>query len=231
MGYHLAHPHTMEDFLQIGQTLQTAREARELTLQDATHQTRIPLSILTALENDDYSVFSSSTYARSYLSQYSEFLNVDASHWLDAFEPAEFIHDYHSLSIIDAGEVQQAVQRSRPSSNRKFIPAFLGLLLTATVLYGGYQILKAFEQREIVGEKLAATPIDNKKNADEKPPEVAMEPPIGATPHEPTESTIGNVAIPNITTTTPTQAAPTTPIIDSTPTAPPRAIIIDEDEE
>ena len=127
--------------------------------------------------------------------------------------------------MIDAGEVQQAVQRSRPSSNRKFIPAFLGLLLTATVLYGGYQILKSFEQREIVTEKPTAKPIE-KTITPEKPPEVAIETQEIPPAQESTEATIGNVN----PTTRPVEA-PTAPIIDSTPTAPPRAIIINEEEE
>ncbi len=209
----------MDDFLQIGQTLQTARESRELTFEDATHQTRIPRSVLTALENDDYSVFSSSTYARSYLSQYSEFLGVDASTWLDAFEPAEFVHDYHSFPIIDAGEIKQEVLRGRPTSSRKFIPSFLGLLLTATVLYGGYQILTSFEQREGVIEK-STTKTTDQNVTQENATEVASA--------SPTEVTSGNVSVPN----TPSSIKPTTtaPLIDNTPTAPPRAVIVNEDE-
>ncbi len=212
----------MDDFLQIGKTLQSARESRELTFEDATHQTRIPRSVLSALENDDYSVFSSSTYARSYLSQYSEFLGVDASTWLDAFEPAEFVHDYHSFPIIDAGEIKQEVLRGRPTSSRKFIPSFLGLLLTATVLYGGYQILKSFEQREVVSEK-SNTKTTEQNVTQENATAVASE-----SPHKPAEVTIGNVSVPN----TPSSIKPTTtaPLIDSTPTAPPRAVIVNEDE-
>lgn len=138
----------MDDFLQIGKTLRLAREKLNLSTEDAAHKTRIPLKIIHALESDDYSVFSSSTYARSYLSQYSQYLNLDPSHWLDAFEPAQFAHDYHSFSVIDEVEVRQVTQRANPPSTGKFLPSFLGIMIAALVLYGGYRVIENFEQKE-----------------------------------------------------------------------------------
>ena len=138
----------MEDFLQIGKTLRTTREERQLAVEDAAHQTRIPVKIIRALENDDYSVFSSSTYARSYLSQYSRYLEIDPSPWLDAFEPAEFAHDYHGLSIIDEVEVRRATQRARRPAGTRWVPSFMGTLIAAAVVYGGYRLIENFEVNE-----------------------------------------------------------------------------------
>ena len=73
----------MDNFQQIGKTLRATREECPLAVEDATHQTRIPAKIIRALESDDYSFFSSATYARSYLSQYSRYFEIDPSPWLD----------------------------------------------------------------------------------------------------------------------------------------------------
>lgn len=82
----------MEDISdQIGERLTKAREKAGLTVDDVMFKTRIPRSVIHALEAGDFSVFSSPTYAKSFLSQYSSFVNVDAELWLDALEPAGFV--------------------------------------------------------------------------------------------------------------------------------------------
>ena len=76
---------------EIGERLLAARNMAGLTLDDVTFQVRIPRSVIEALEAGDFSVFPGPTYAKSFLSQYSDFLNVDATLWLDALQPAPFI--------------------------------------------------------------------------------------------------------------------------------------------
>jgi len=222
----------MEDFLQIGKTLRTTREERQLAVEDAAHQTRIPVKIIRALENDDYSVFSSSTYARSYLSQYSRYLEIDPSPWLDAFEPAEFAHDYHGLSIIDEVEVRRATQRARRPGGTRWVPSFMGTLIAAAVVYGGYRLIENFE----VNEKAAdsdKTPADAARSkarpgADEKNPNASDNTAAnrGANAIAEKTSVASNSA--DITGQGPPKEQALT---DITPTSPPRAIIIKEGEE
>jgi cytoskeletal protein RodZ len=76
---------------QIGGRLQEAREQAGFTVDDVQFRTRIPRSVIEALEAGNFSVFASPTYAKSFLSQYSGFLKVEAGLWLDALEPASFI--------------------------------------------------------------------------------------------------------------------------------------------
>jgi cytoskeletal protein RodZ len=78
---------------QIGERLVRAREKAGLTVEDVEFRTRIPHTVIEALEAADFSVFSSPTYAKSFLSQYSDFLNVEAGVWLDALQPASFVAD------------------------------------------------------------------------------------------------------------------------------------------
>jgi cytoskeletal protein RodZ len=74
----------------IGCQLRTAREATGLTLDDVVFQTQLPRKILQALEDENFSVFSSPLYAKSFLLQYSGFLGVEADFWTDAIEPGDF---------------------------------------------------------------------------------------------------------------------------------------------
>jgi len=66
-----------------GQMLIAAREKRGLSIEDAAHETRIPAQRLRYLESGNIAAFGSLTYARSFLRQYSDFLQVDASEMLE----------------------------------------------------------------------------------------------------------------------------------------------------
>ncbi len=68
----------MSEHIDIGEQLLKARENKNLTHAEIAQSTRITSTILIALENNDYSSLHPS-YARSFLLQYSEFLDVDVS--------------------------------------------------------------------------------------------------------------------------------------------------------
>lgn len=61
----------------LGEWLRTAREGRSLSLEQAAEQTRIPLSYLKALEEEDFSPFSSSLHVRGFLRTYAGSLGLD----------------------------------------------------------------------------------------------------------------------------------------------------------
>jgi len=75
--------------LTIGQILQKEREKRDLSIADVAHETHIHADTIRGLEADDYSVFSSTTYAKSFLQLYSRHLEVDAG---------EALHDFDSVT-------------------------------------------------------------------------------------------------------------------------------------
>ena len=66
-----------------GRMFTAAREKRGLSIEDAAHETRIPAQRLRHLESGNIAVFGSLTYARSFIRQYSDFLEVDASSMLE----------------------------------------------------------------------------------------------------------------------------------------------------
>lgn len=61
----------------IGQRLKQTREARYLTLERASEDTRIRILFLQALEADDYSVIPSAAQGRGFLRNYAEYLKLD----------------------------------------------------------------------------------------------------------------------------------------------------------
>lgn len=62
-----------------------------MTVDDVMFTTRLPRSVIVALESENFAVFASPTYAKSFLSQYSVFLSVEAGPWLAALRPASFM--------------------------------------------------------------------------------------------------------------------------------------------
>ena len=198
----------MDDFLQIGKTLLTTREERQLTVEDATRQTCIPAKIIRALESDDYSIFSSATYTRSYLSQYSRLLEIDPSPWLDAFEPAAFSREYHGFSIIDEVNVRNALQPANKPGGTRLVPSFLGIMIAAAFVYGGYRVIENFEINEKGMGTDKTAPVPRVITVADK------------------TSVASNITAINRPRPTNEQA-----LTDATLTAPPRAIILNEGDE
>jgi len=79
----------------IGGKLRTARENMDLDLKDVAHVTRIPLASLKAMEINDYNIFPSPAYARSFLAQYGDFLKLDTHDWLKHFETGNVLANRH----------------------------------------------------------------------------------------------------------------------------------------
>src|SRR4051812_20893200 len=68
----------MTDAQALGSELRAARESRDLTLEQAEHQTRIRAKYLEALEEGNYSILPSAVQTRGFLRNYARFLTLDA---------------------------------------------------------------------------------------------------------------------------------------------------------
>jgi cytoskeletal protein RodZ len=73
----------------LGKKFQEARQARNLTLDEAARMTKIRPTRLAEIEADDFSQFPSLAYAKGFLLIYGKFLDVDVTPYLDAFEDSE----------------------------------------------------------------------------------------------------------------------------------------------
>jgi len=63
----------------IGEMLKTAREARNLTIEQVHRETRISVQAIRALEGDDFGAFPSETYLKGFLRTYGDFLGLDGA--------------------------------------------------------------------------------------------------------------------------------------------------------
>jgi cytoskeleton protein RodZ len=138
----------------IGERLRTARVRAALSMEDITFRTRIPKSVLRALEAGDFGFFSSPTYAKSFLAQYSELLGVDARLWLDALEPETFISGEVVRPLWEraAGPLTQRLLNQEPPSPERQLPnrwiaASSIIAATALLLYMGMKTYEFFETR------------------------------------------------------------------------------------
>ena len=107
----------MSDWTDIGEQLRKAREIRHETLKDVEFALRIPEPVLTELEANDYSSFSSPTYAKSFLKQYSQYLEVDARRWLEAFESGDALANIDEFEYLHgdsyAGATPEEIKKAR----------------------------------------------------------------------------------------------------------------------
>ena len=132
---------------QIGEQLRQAREKAGLTREDVVFQTRLPRSAIEALENEDFSSFVSPVYAKSFLAQYSQFLNVDANPWLDALNPSNFIEGDPLLPLFDSGRGNQDDRSLKSESNGSWMGAVWLLLFSGVLVFGAIQVFNFFDLR------------------------------------------------------------------------------------
>lgn len=132
---------------QLGEQLEAARERLGLTIDDVNFKTRIPRAVLGALEANDFSVFSSPTYAKSFLLQYSSYLEIDASDWLNALESADFSVN-GSVNPIWESPKPATVPRFEPRAGSSGRAATLGVMtISAGLIYAAVKGYEYLEQR------------------------------------------------------------------------------------
>ncbi len=235
----------MSEWKDIGEQLRKARESMDLELVDVTHSTRIPLATLRALEESDYSIFPSPTYAKSFLSQYSDFLNIDAREWVDAFQTGDVLssdndHSYLNtsndhLGRKDAEPAQGARNSQSPHDEEKLIISSSSLLqnltvfsITALLIGGGIYAYKKYEPM-FSEQDDSNTSQEAMMTEDQKvifPPSEKLPPATPATPQ-------GN---PPSTQTTVIELEPETlpeepALPDPLSSPPPKAMVIEESNE
>ncbi len=137
----------LEPTEQIGSKLRTARESAGLAVDDVVFRTQLPKSVVNALEAEDFAVFASPVYAKSFLAQYSEYLNVDAQAWLDALEPGAFAAGGLLNPLVDAPAAGNVPEPPRNEASGGWL-AVIGLFaLTVALVYGVMAGFEFFESR------------------------------------------------------------------------------------
>jgi cytoskeletal protein RodZ len=150
---------------QIGGRLAEARQEAGLSIDDVIFRTRIPRGVINALEAGDFTFFSSPTYAKSFLGQYSSFLGVEATRWLDALQPAYFVTNEAVGPLLSPTESRKEVPERDSERSGNLVSALTLFAVTAGLLFvavKGYEYLDARFSTEInvpAGSKTAVVPV------------------------------------------------------------------------
>ncbi len=168
----------------IGKKLNAAREAKGLSVEDVAHSTRINSILIRKIEENDFSNFASTGYAKSFLKQYGKHLGVDVSEAIAALERGE-------TEIIGKARVDTMVEgspqrierpdnlrpakpkraRRRPVEKPGGAPVFLGFILAVLILalgvfyYRGYQANSPEELKADLAKSLSKIGINAKEPA------------------------------------------------------------------
>jgi cytoskeletal protein RodZ len=163
----------MTNWSDIGKALRTTRESRGFSIHDVSHRTRIPVHTLHELEEGDYSSFPSPAYAKGFLAQYADHLNMDSSEWLDDLEIEQaplnlqnyefFDHDQEEAHAPAPSHPQHKHGRSEVESTVRIPSAALQplavFIATAMLLSAGvYGFVKLNERLSTVAEEEEVTP-------------------------------------------------------------------------
>ncbi len=233
----------MNDWSDIGEQLQEAREKRDLSLQDVAHETRIPLATLRALEENDYSTFSSPAYTKSFLQQYSDYLQIDAHDLLENFQTGNVLVQSDGIEYLDQNKPSPSprgapVRRSASQpieSSINLTQPLLILLITGGLIASGIWGFFAVE-KQVKSDPAPVTQTKTEKENEEPDPKVTNPPEVTPLPADgirpPKDVLGGNTG--TIASTDPNNGQiETTPPVYIFPEddLPPRAIIVEEDEE
>lgn len=132
-------PHTNPPMpASFGQMLTAAREKRGLSIEDAAHETRIPAQRLRYLESGNIAAFGSMTYARSFIRQYSEYLEVDATPMLEEL-PEGALGGERDYRYLTQSQGPWLREREKPAE-RAVAPAVRGVRSIKSPLPAGIAV-------------------------------------------------------------------------------------------
>jgi cytoskeleton protein RodZ len=115
--------------MEVGHQLSTARQRRGLTLDDISRTTKIPVSLLDAIERDDAAKLPQGFFTRAFVRAYAHEVGVNADDLLDRAQ----LDDVEE--VADAPVVHVPIEE--PSSSKSL---FVGLALgvACTMFYSSY---------------------------------------------------------------------------------------------
>ena len=89
----------------LGEKLREASESRNITLLEASRDTRISRKYIQALESGEFDVFPAGIYLTNFLRAYAEYLNLDAESILRNDGVRKYFSEPHSYKVFASGMV------------------------------------------------------------------------------------------------------------------------------
>lgn len=217
----------------VGKKLQQARLRGQISVDDAARSTRMRPGAIMDLENDDYTNFPNTAYAKGFLLIYAKYLGVDVSDFADAMGNANPV-------AVDEYEYLNAARHARPvvhrAPSRSLMPlAFLAIMLIAAAivmyLIVSFQRLGGGHNLEQIAENKGTVPIPAPSAS--TAPRIASPPASGAAPApgaavSPAPSAVADVLAPPIAdaSASPAPAPSAVPVAAVSPSATPLPAIV-----
>ena len=120
----------------IGDILRQAREQKGLSVQEAHEATKILPNSITDLEENRFESFANKVYARAFLRDYANFLNLDSAQLLEAYEA--------TLADSPSREPTPSIKAKERPWLRVFGYTVLLVIICAALAYGGYRSYDAY---------------------------------------------------------------------------------------
>ncbi|MGC8771802.1 MAG: helix-turn-helix domain-containing protein [Brevinematia bacterium] len=111
----------------VGEIFKEVRKEKGLTLEEISKETNIPKRYLEAIEEDNFSVFSSETYAIGFISTYCDALEIDKE---------IILNQYRRLRKIEEDSPIEVLVGEKKLDFKKFIfPASIGITSVLVVIF------------------------------------------------------------------------------------------------
>lgn len=122
--------------MSIGQTLAAAREERGLTLRQVSDVTRLRVTIVSAMENDNFDAAGGAVYARGHIRAIARAVGADGEALVAQFDVEHAVDD--ELSVTDVFEVENKGRRDRRGPNWS---AAMAAALVAAIAVLAFQLI------------------------------------------------------------------------------------------
>ena len=114
-----------------GNTLNAAREAQGLTVQDVAKQLRLGVKQIEALEADDFAALPEATIVKGFIRNYAKLLKIPSEPLVAAYNEIKPEKEQHAYSL-HPGINMKISESNKPEVGRYFILTFIILVLAAT---------------------------------------------------------------------------------------------------
>lgn len=115
--------------MSVGTTLQEMRKSAGLTVEKLASRTRIPASVITDLERDNFSTCGGPTYARGHIRTIARICGVDDSSILNAFESQTIPLSKSIRDLLNDTSATPATKERKPISWKALSGVLAGVLL------------------------------------------------------------------------------------------------------
>ncbi|PKO24516.1 MAG: DUF4115 domain-containing protein [Betaproteobacteria bacterium HGW-Betaproteobacteria-8] len=137
--------------ISVGENLKSAREAKNLDIDDICSYLRLSRRQVLALESDDFSALPEPTITRGFIRNYARMLELDAEPLLEAYRNFSASEQARPISI-QSENIRIPGNDKSPWLLYVFASVLIVLLVTAWVIYVDYMPKPSNEVRSVISE-------------------------------------------------------------------------------